>query len=312
MNLIFKRSGSSNYYVSGSRLSTGTADKELALQFAKKHIADSYKSQMLGVIPPRTWGELITAWTAHKAAKRAIDRDISVIADFNLDLEMPLGGITADHIRNYGLVVAQRASPSTANRHLSVIRAMLNFAVKAAWINSVPHVALMEVAQAEFKWMSPDDFSVLVPHLEGYAADFFTLAQQTGLRFSNVRGLRWSWIADGIITVPAQETKTGRKYLVPLSTKAKAIIDRLRLNADSEFVLRQDTYFQYRAIWNRAVKAAGLPSYCIHSLRHLWASEQVKAGVPDRILMALGGWASPAMLERYVHHDPEDLARYVK
>ena len=43
----------------------------------------------------------------------------------------------------------------------------------------------------------------------------------------------------------------------------------------------------------------------IHALRHTWASRMVEAGADLKLLMALGGWSSLVMVQRYSHHRPE-------
>ena len=43
----------------------------------------------------------------------------------------------------------------------------------------------------------------------------------------------------------------------------------------------------------------------IHALRHTWASRMVESGADLTLLMALGGWSSLVMVQRYSHHRPE-------
>lgn len=45
-----------------------------------------------------------------------------------------------------------------------------------------------------------------------------------------------------------------------------------------------------------------------HDLRHNWATWQRQAGTPTHELQKLGGWRASAMVERYAHLAPEQLA----
>lgn len=61
-----------------------------------------------------------------------------------------------------------------------------------------------------------------------------------------------------------------------------------------------DTYF--RTVRQLGLAGTGLN---IHCLRHTFASRFVEAGGDLTLLMALGGWSSLAMVQRYSHHRPE-------
>ena len=57
----------------------------------------------------------------------------------------------------------------------------------------------------------------------------------------------------------------------------------------------------------KAVRATGLDPFRFHDLRHTFASRLAMNGANDRTLMALGGWKSPRMLDRYAHLSPAHL-----
>ena len=65
-------------------------------------------------------------------------------------------------------------------------------------------------------------------------------------------------------------------------------------------------------MWRRECKAAGLEGVTFHTMRHAWASWQVQAKTPLRILQELGGWATLEMPLRYAHLDPGHLAEYAE
>jgi integrase len=52
-------------------------------------------------------------------------------------------------------------------------------------------------------------------------------------------------------------------------------------------------------MWRRECKAVGLEGVTFHTMRHAWASWQVQAKTPLRILQELGGWATLEMPLRY-------------
>jgi len=67
-----------------------------------------------------------------------------------------------------------------------------------------------------------------------------------------------------------------------------------------------------RRAFDRAVKVSGLTPFRFHDLRHTFASRLAMQGANDRTIMALGGWKSPRMLDRYAHLSPAHLWQAVE
>jgi len=62
-----------------------------------------------------------------------------------------------------------------------------------------------------------------------------------------------------------------------------------------------------------AGKDAGrLEGYTWHGNRHTFASRLVRVGVDLLTVQTLGGWRTPAMVQRYAHLAPDHLARAVE
>ncbi len=64
---------------------------------------------------------------------------------------------------------------------------------------------------------------------------------------------------------------------------------------------------RFKHVYFEAVRRLGLAGtgLNIHALRHTWASRMVESGADLTLLMALGGWSSLVMAQRYSHHRPE-------
>ncbi|TLY47156.1 MAG: site-specific integrase [Gammaproteobacteria bacterium] len=145
------------------------------------------------------------------------------------------------------------------------------------------------------------------PHLSDMAA--FTLL--TGLRKSNVTGLKWKNVdlVKRHAFVPASQSKTNKAIPVPLSTEAIAII-RKQIGKHIEFVFS----YQGKAIkqcataaWYKALKRAEIEDFHWHDLRHTWASWHVQNGTSLYELQRLGGWSSYGTVQRYAHLNSQQL-----
>lgn len=55
-----------------------------------------------------------------------------------------------------------------------------------------------------------------------------------GLRQGEARGLRWGWIKDDCLVIPAEAYKTRREHAIPLSAAAKAVLDTMARGSNRE------------------------------------------------------------------------------
>jgi len=124
--------------------------------------------------------------------------------------------------------------------------------------------------------------------------------------------------------VPGYLTKSGDPIPVPLNDDAIEVLTRWQgIHEDNRgrwsaamrryvFVYRRRAPIQQLTtrMWRRKCKAVGLEGVTFHTMRHAWASWQVQAKTPLRILQELGGWATLEMPLRYAHLDPGHLAEY--
>jgi integrase len=64
----------------------------------------------------------------------------------------------------------------------------------------------------------------------------------------------------------------------------------------------------FRKTWRRACVAAGHHSLLFHDLRRSAARNAIRSGVPEQVVMELGGWRTRAVLARYNVTSERDLA----
>lgn len=156
------------------------------------------------------------------------------------------------------------------------------------------------------------------PHL----ADFIRLALNTGCRKNELLKLTWDCVdfAVGCIRLEGENTKNGKRRVVPLSEIARsALANREKFRTehcpkslwcsadkDGERVQYMQNGFE------SACKRAGISDFHVHDMRHTCASWLVSAGVSMPELKALLGHSSIEMTERYAHLAPENLGRVAK
>lgn len=95
----------------------------------------------------------------------------------------------------------------------------------------------------------------------------------TALRSANVRKLKWSWIdfSANLITIPADEMKMKKPFILPMSEQVTAILKSV--DKISELVFSHNEKPMSDNTLNKAIKIAGFGDIQdLHGLRHLFST----------------------------------------
>ncbi len=135
--------------------------------------------------------------------------------------------------------------------------------------------------------------------------DQMRLIQLTGLRFTELKRLRWAWVHGRLLVVPAiGGSKTKKPRTVPLSVEALAIIKRWRRDDGEPLFARGKPNLALKQASARAKMGAVLTP------RDLRAFFITHAGKRDpRAAQALAGHTSIATTSRYLHADKGRILR---
>ncbi|WP_273009017.1 MULTISPECIES: tyrosine-type recombinase/integrase [Spongiibacter] len=258
-------------------------------------------------VQSRSWDEAADRWvmtTSHKADHHRDIAKLQWLAPYFSGLR--LSDIDEDLLFQVSHIKKQEASPSTANRHLALIRSILRAARDDwHWIHWVPRIRFFPEPEHRVRWLRPLEARNLIyqlpPHLSAMAR--FTLA--TGLRQSNVSYLRWDQIdmRRSLAWVNAADSKSRRSFSVPLNRAAQSVLTEWSgTHPNYVFVYQGNPVSRCStAAWTKAKKRAGIQDFRWHDLRHTWASWHVQNGTSLYELQELGGWKTLDMVLRYAH-----------
>jgi len=209
----------------------------------------------------------------------------------------------------------KEVAPATVIRELSYFSSIISYARKEWGININNPVALVtkpKNPQGRSRILGSTETNALFEALKPtgrrsiWMLPLVRLALETAMRRSELLGLRWEHIDLGRRTIFLKLTKNGTSRTVPLSTKALEVLQSLPRSIDGRvFPVTHEVVSQ---AFNRARKQAGVKDIRFHDLRHM-AITRLAEKLPNLIeLSAVSGHKSLAMLKRYYHPNPKQLA----
>ncbi len=295
------------------RCSAGTTEKQLAQEYEDQLRVKMWRVHNFGEKPRRTWQEATVQWLQEKEHKKDIRQDQIKLKWLHPYFgHLYLDEITRELISEVAQAKKAESSPSTANRHLALIRSVFRIARDEwEWLEHIPVVRLFPEPRKRVRWLRPDEAARLVAELPSHLADLAVLTLATGLRQSNASFLTWAQIdmQRGMAWIHADESKSGKSFSVPLNEDALSVL-RSRHGGHPVYV----TTYKGRPVartstraWYKALARAGIENFRWHDLRHTWASWHAQNGTSLQELQELGGWSCTEMVQRYAHLGGEHL-----
>jgi integrase len=119
-------------------------------------------------------------------------------------------------------------------------------------------------------------------------------------------------VTGGSVRLPGAVTKNGKALPLVLRGRLLEVVGRRweKRIAACPYVFHRHgrRIVRFDAAWNDACAAVGLAGLRLHDLRRSGARNLRRAGVPETIIMRMGGWKTRSMFERYNVVDERDLA----
>jgi integrase len=175
-----------------------------------------------------------------------------------------------------------------------------------------------------------DEFPALREELPEHLRPPLTFAYFTGCRRGEIVGLQWSQVDldRHIVRLNAGETKSGEGRLLPLRSELFNVLKMQRETRAQKWPQCPLVFCRYgkaikdfRGAWEEASKRAATrelgavaslwaedrPAKLFHDLRRMGARNLVRAGVPERAVMQIGGWKTRSVFDRYNVVSERDL-----
>lgn len=217
-------------------------------------------------------------------------------------------------------------SNNTVRLELALLGHLFTIAIKEWGIglpfNPVSNIRRPAPGAGRNRRLTPAENKRLLVAVDAYSNPMFSwivrIALETGMRLSEIAGVRVGQIDMQKRVVRLEHTKNSSPRTVPLTRAAtssfQAALDNPLRPPETDLVFFGEPGrdgvrrpYLFDKAWNDAKKAADLVDFRFHDLRHEAVSRLVEAGLSDQEVAAISGHKSMQMLKRYTHLRAEDL-----
>src|SRR5215470_15327783 len=143
------------------------------------------------------------------------------------------------------------------------------------------------------------------------------VALHTGMRRRELRALQWQDVDFATGTIRIRQDKAGDGRWVTMNSAAReallAVKREQKILSTYVFSSPEGKFFHnFERYWRPALRAAKIPNFRFHDLRHTFASRLAMAGVDLYTVQRAGGWKTQIMVQRYAHLDPGHMRAAVE
>lgn len=313
---VRKRRGRKGWWISWTdnvgrhQVKSKYSDFEMARHELEQYRAKARAAKETGYLPA----------SFKEAAKEYLDRQKSLVTPKEYQRQTlimeahlkpffrgKLSDISRRNVERYVMTRSRQCSPGTVRKEFGVLRHLLNWLLDNGMVPANPavRIKLPNLPPGRLRYLQPGEFQTLLESLPPWIKPIVALAAWTGMRRSEILGLRWLDVdlANRVINLP--QSKNGKGRTVYLNESAMNVFRSLPLNIDSEptepVLALETTPEELSMCFMRACRTLGIQDFRFHDLRHTHASWLRQKGVQlDEIAKQLGH-ADLRMTMRYSH-----------
>lgn len=210
---------------------------------------------------------------------------------------------------------------ATINRELALLRHAFYLGSRAEppLVVRVPKIPKLPENEARQGFLDKAALDALAAELSPEVGRVARFAFWTGCRKAEILGLRWAWVESAAVSLPSSITKSGEARVIPLVPELVEMLASMKAERDElwpkcEWVFSRGgvQIRNFYAGWNAAAERAGLKGVLLHDLRRSFVRGAVRAGVSERVVMAISGHKTRSVFERYNIVSGSDLTDAVK
>ena len=192
--------------------------------------------------------------------------------------------------------------PSTVNRDVANLRAMLNKALDHSKIESnlIGRIKQLEESNVRERVLSPEEFETLYLHCPASLKGLVLIAYYLPMRQAEIMNLTWQEIdlKTGFIRLGGERTKNKTGRVIPLHPRIVDFFKSFPRPIHGGYIFGQSRRFNRKA-FNKAVEAAGINDFTFHDLRHCAINNLRLAGNDHYTIKQASGHKTDIAFQRY-------------
>ena len=192
--------------------------------------------------------------------------------------------------------------PSTVNRDVANLRAMLNKALDHSKIESnlIGWIKQLEENNVRERVLSPEEFETLYLHCPASLKGLVLIAYYLPMRQAEIMNLTWQEIdlKTGFIRLGGERTKNKTGRVIPLHPRIVDFFKSFPRPIHGGYIFGQSRRFNRKA-FNKAVEAAGINDLTFHDLRHCAINNLRLAGNDHYTIKQASGHKTDIAFQRY-------------
>jgi integrase len=276
------------------------------------------QARTLGFAPPGedTFPDVAKRFLAHQKARltaKAYERERGIVSEHLCGFFTgPLASIRRVDVQRYVTSRAGKVSAHSVQKELNVLKHLLRLAVEWEVIPFTPAqtVRSPRVPAGRVRYLQPTELRALLATAPEWLRPIIGLAAATGMRRSEILGMRWLDVDLPHSRVMLAQTKNGEGRIIYLNLSAAAALRYMMpLNATPlSPVFGGITPEQVSVAFARLCRTLQIQDFRFHDLRHTAASWLRMKGADIHTVAQLLGHKDLRMAARYQHLSPAFLA----
>jgi integrase len=229
---------------------------------------------------------------------------------------MRLANIRKANIQHYITKRCGEVSPGSVVKELNVLKHLFSLAIdwEIVPINPCQGIKPPRVPAGRIRYLQPTELRAVLEACTEWLRPVIALLVATGMRRSEVLGLRWLDVDRKGNRILLSQTKNGEGRIVYLNRIACDALDSLPGGRPTDYVFSAQKGVTPAAVsmaFARACRSVGIEDFRLHDLRHTAASWLRMQGADIHTVALLLGHKDLRMAARYQHLSPTFLAEAV-
>ena len=207
---------------------------------------------------------------------------------------------------------------ATINRELSALKRMFTLGSQAGRVRAVPYISKLEENNVRTGFFTHYEYLSLREALPDYLRPVVAFAYYTGMRKGEILKLQWPQVdlQRGTVRLEVGATKNNDARTVALPSDLWEELKHQRTIRDKKFLGCKFVFFNhktgkqikdFRDAWETATHKVGLEGRLFHDFRRTGVRNLLRAGVPERVAMAISGHKTRTIFDRYNIVDEKDI-----